>query len=88
MPFEVGVARQAPRIITSYTDLQQGELPEYLREWPVLRGENAVDIFAAHYKGQGSTIRRGTILEDRGAPSDRFAAVSRFHSELKVALKQ
>ena len=87
VPFEVGVARQAPRIITSYTDLQQGELPEYLREWPVLRGENAVDIFAVHYRRQVATIRR-TVLESRGAPSEGIAAVSQFHSALKAELRQ
>ena len=87
VPFEVGVARQAPRIITTYTDLQQGELPEYLKEWPVLRGADAVDIFAAHYKRQAGTVRR-TLLERRGVASEGIAAISRFHRELKVALQQ
>ena len=45
VPFEVGVARQAPRIITSYTDLSHGVLPDFLTEWPVLRGDSAVDTF-------------------------------------------
>src|SRR6266496_4808742 len=30
VPFEVGIARQAPRVITSYTNLSQGELPPFL----------------------------------------------------------
>ena len=87
VPFEIGVARQAPRIITSYTNLQQGALPEYLREWPVLRGESAIDAFATHYKRQALTVRR-TLVEKRGLESDGIAAVSQFHRELKAELQQ
>src|SRR5262249_51630867 len=50
VPFEVGVAREAPRIITSFSNLDQYSLPEFLKEWPVLRGESAVDTFADYYK--------------------------------------
>jgi len=87
VPFEIGVARQAPRIITSYTNLEPRELPEYLEEWPVLRGNNAIDMFAAQYKKQAYTIRR-TLLERTGLASEGVAAVSRFHRELKAELQQ
>ena len=87
VPFEVGVARQAPRSITSYTDLPQGELPEFLTEWPVLRGESAVDTFAGHYKRQAETVKR-TLVENKGLASEGVASISKFHRELKAALRQ
>ena len=87
VPFEVGVARQAPRIITSYTNLAQGDLPEFLTEWPVLRGERAIDKFAAHYKRQVGTVR-DSLIEKRRSAEDGIRAVNTFHSELKVALRQ
>ena len=87
VPFEVGVARQAPRIITSYTDLPRVELPEFLTEWPVLYGVGAVDTFAEHYKRQVVNLRRN-LVEQQGLTSERVASVSRFHRELKTALRQ
>ena len=86
VPFEVGVARQAPRIITSYTDLEDSALPDYLKEWPVLRGEAAIDIFAVHYKRQVQTVRR-TLVDRVGPASQGVTAVSRFHSDLRAALQ-
>ena len=86
VPFEVGVARQAPRIITSYTDLSHGVLPEFLTEWPVLRGESAVDTFAEHYKRQVVNLRRN-LVEHQGSVSERMTRVSMFHRELKAALR-
>ena len=85
--FEVGVARQAPRIITSYTDLPRGELPEFLREWPVLYGVSAVDTFAEHYKRQAVTLRR-TLVERQRLASEGVTNVARFHRDLKAALHQ
>ena len=87
VPFEIGVARQAPRIITSYTDLPQRELPEFLTEWPVLRGESAVDTFAGQYKRQAATVKR-TLVEKKGLAADGVASISTFHRELKAALQQ
>jgi hypothetical protein len=87
VPFEVGVARQAPRIITSYTNLAQGELPEFLTEWPVLRGENAIDTFAAYYKKQAPIVKR-SLIEKFAAASEGIAGVDAFHGQLKAALGQ
>ncbi len=39
VPFEVGIARQAPRVITSFTNQRDSAMPEFLLEWPRLRGE-------------------------------------------------
>jgi TIR domain len=87
VPFEVGVARQAPRIITSYTNLAQAELPQFLTEWPVLRGDTAIDTFASYYKQQAGIVKR-TLVEKSGQPSDGIAGVNAFHKQLKAALGQ
>ena len=52
VPFEIGVARQAPRVITSMTNQADSDLPEYLLEWPRLRGDAAIDTYARLYKEQ------------------------------------
>lgn len=87
VPFEVGVARQAPRIITSYTNLAQGELPEFLTEWPVLRGENAIDTFARYYKQQVAIVKRA-FVDKTSLASEGIAGIDAFHRQLKTALGQ
>lgn len=87
VPFEVGVARQAPRVITTFTNQSDYSLPEFLREWPRLRGETAIDEFAALYKAQ-KQILRDQVLEKRAMFSDQLNAVDRFHQQLKARLGQ
>lgn len=87
VPFEVGVAREAPRIITSFTNLGQYDLPEYLTEWPVLRGEIAVDTFAEYYKKGAQRVKRA-FLEERATASEGIAGIEDFHRQLKPALGQ
>lgn len=57
VPFEIGTAREMPRVITSCTSLRdqplysgQDALPEYLLEWPRLRSDSDIDVFAREYK--------------------------------------
>jgi hypothetical protein len=87
VPFEVGVARQAPRAITSFSNLPQSELPEFLTEWPVLRGTDAVDTFAYYYRQQAA-ILRGSLLERRASIGQPLPTVDAFHRQLKAALRQ
>lgn len=87
VPFEIGVAKQAPRVICSMTDQADSALPEYLMEWPRLRGERAVDEFAALYKAQQRLLREN-VMEKRAASSVQFATVESFHRSLKAALGQ
>lgn len=87
VPFEIGVARQAPRMITTFTNLQRPGLPEYLTEWPVLRGDQAVDTFARHYKQQQVTAQR-VLLDQRGASASASGIPETFHRDLKSALGQ
>lgn len=65
VPFEIGTARQMPRAISSYTNLEEPsrhsldyKLPEYLLEWPRLRTREDIDIFASQYNNSlaGKTI--------------------------------
>jgi hypothetical protein len=87
VPFEVGTAREAPRIITSFTNLEHRDLPEYLTEWPVLRGESAVDTFAQYYK-RGAPVVKKALLEHRAVASEGIAGIGEFHRGLKAALGQ
>ncbi len=87
VPFEIGVARQAPRVITCLTDQEDASLPEYLFEWPRLRGETAVDTFARLYKAQ-SKILNERVLGKRATAALQFSSVTEFEKTLKIALGQ
>ncbi len=87
VPFEVGVARQAPRVITSYTDQADYRLPEYLLEWPRLRGTDAIDEFAKLYKSQRSTLQE-SVMEKRAYAAEAISTVDQFHRTLKARLGQ
>lgn len=87
VPFEVGVARQAPRVITTFTDQADSQLPEYLLEWPRLRGQQAVDTFARYYKQQQRLLNE-EVLEKRASASQQLRTVDDFHRQLKTALGQ
>lgn len=87
VPFEVGVAREAPRVITSLTNQTDRQLPEYLLEWPRLRGDSAIDTFAALYKKQRVLLNEHVIRKGVTA-SRQLTTVSGFQSELKRQLGQ
>lgn len=72
VPFEIGTAREIPRIITSYTDLPEptpgnyfGTLPEYLLEWPRLRSQKEIDVFAEKYKERQRLQEREKNFSDQ-----------------------
>jgi len=87
VPFEIGIARQAPRVITSFTDQTDASLPEYLLEWPRLRGDTAVDTFARLYKQQQKLLIE-QVLEKRAAAALQIHYVDQFHASLKTTLGQ
>ena len=87
VPFEVGVAREAPRIITTFTNLESNGLPAFLKEWPVLRGNNAIDTFANYYKQQAPALKR-TMNNKLAAAAEGMEGVESFHRQLKAALGQ
>lgn len=87
VPYEIGVAKQAPRVITSFTNLQEYQLPGYLKEWPRLRGQDAVDKFAYYYKLQKQSLNEEVLLK-RASASEQVRTVESFHTQLKEALGQ
>jgi len=87
VPFEIGVARQSPRAITTMTNLVDALLPEYLLEWPRLRGDAAVDTFARLYKEQRRVLTE-QVLEKRASASMQVSYVDQFQASLKRALGQ
>ena len=87
VPYEIGVAKQAPRVITSMTNLADSSLPEYLMEWPRLRGDSAVDAFARLYKLQKQVLVEN-VMEKRASASVQLSSVDSFHRQLKSQLGQ
>ena len=88
VPFEIGTAREMPRVISSFTNLpdyptyskKQG-LPEYFLEWPRLRTDEDLDIFANEYQ-------RKFLLLQEGSESISFNNVRNFESNLMKSLDQ
>lgn len=87
VPFEIGVARQSPRAITSMTNLLDTSLPEYLHEWPRLRGDTAVDTFARLYK-EHQRVLKEQVMEKRASVLMQVNYVDQFQASLKTALGQ
>lgn len=87
VPFEIGVAKQAPRVICSMTNQSDLALPGYLMEWPRLRGDQAIDEFAKLYKLQQKVLTEH-VLEKRATASLQLSTVEDFHRSLKAALRQ
>lgn len=89
VPFEIGVARQSPRFITTFKQ-SLTSIPEYLLEWPVLATTADLDKFAEMYKkAQLNAAVKRLLLEKTAA--DHGAAVGeidQFHRGLKSALGQ
>lgn len=83
VPFEIGVARQGERRITSY-DSSSVALPEYLTEWPVLTSEGDLDKFAeAYHKDRAAK----PILEKYAAYARSITTADDFHRTLKSSLR-
>jgi hypothetical protein len=93
VPFEIGTARQLPRIISSYTSLPerpvytgQEALPEYLLEWPRLRTDNDIDVFAREYKHKTPIMESGRV-KIAGA-LEGLRSVENFESSIMKSLGQ
>ncbi|MDC7236780.1 MAG: toll/interleukin-1 receptor domain-containing protein [Sphaerochaetaceae bacterium] len=63
VPFEIGTAREMPRIITSVTNYSEFDLPEYLLEWPRLRHKSDIEVFIRNYKNKRSGIYSRDLSE-------------------------
>lgn len=87
VPFEIGIARQSPRVITTMTNLIDASLPEYLLEWPRLRDNAAVDTFDKLYKEQ-SRVLTEQVLEKKASAPMQVNYTEQFQGNLKRALGQ
>lgn len=95
VPFEIGTAREMPRVITSYTSLRdqplydgQDALPEYLLEWPRLRSDNDIDIFAREYKLKSFLVESSTGRVKTAGTYAGIQDVRNFESSIMRSLGQ
>lgn len=85
VPFEIGVATETGRRICSYATTAV-RLPDFLREWPVLRSRQDLQDFMRRYR-----LDSGVLRKTFATPADRSAAMreaDRFHTMLKRDLGQ
>lgn len=83
VPFEIGVARQGDRRITSF-DASTVVLPEFLTEWPVMTNEAHLDLFAEAYHRDRSAK---PIMEKYATASRSIFSAEDFHTRLKNAVR-
>ena len=83
VPFEIGVARQGDRRITSF-DASSVALPEFLTEWPVMTTDAHLDLFAEAYHRD----RAAKPLKEKYASAARsISSADDFHARLKNAVR-
>lgn len=87
VPFEIGVARRAPRFITTYTYLYS-TLPDYLKEWPVLSSDAHIDIFAKEYKRTHHLSGTDKLMLANESFSNKSTTTELFHYGLRAKLGQ
>jgi len=95
VPFEIGTAREMPRVISSFTPLPdrsaytwQETLPEYLLEWPRLRSDSDIDVFAREYKRQSLLLEKSIGLENFSQRSASVNNARNFESTVMKSLSQ
>jgi hypothetical protein len=95
VPFEIGTAREMPRVITSFTHLpepsqysSQESLPEYLLEWPRLRTNREIDIFAGEYKRKSTLLEKSASMENFSQKSPSVDAARNFEATIMRSLGQ
>jgi hypothetical protein len=87
VPFEIGVARRAPRYITTFTDLSF-TLPAYLKEWPVLKCDSDLDKFA-RWRASEARIGHERLIEAANEKMEsQLTVVDLFHYGLHKDLGQ
>jgi hypothetical protein len=90
VPYEIGVAEQGARAITTFTQLTRLHLPEFLWHWPVIRNDIQIDQFAAAYKRESILLANvksaaSLSLKDR---TTALGTAKSFHRNLKLMLGQ
>jgi hypothetical protein len=85
VPFEVGVATEKTRRITSY-DVSTVALPEFLKIWPVITNSEGLNRFIRRYKEDSSVLKKSYKMSEAARSSVQTA--SDFHRLLKSDLGQ
>lgn len=85
VPFEIGVATDSDRRITSY-DIAGIPLPEFLTIWPVLRNEDDLAKYVRRYKQDRVILEKAYKSSEARATAVQSAAD--FHRYLKSDLSQ
>lgn len=90
VPFEIGTARQMPRIITSYTNISESDLPEYLLEWPRLRTPENLSIFVKEYNNKSKSITASveSLNENKANYDSTYSRVRSFEQSVMDSLRQ
>jgi hypothetical protein len=83
VPFEIGVARQGDRRITSF-DNSTVKLPEFLTDWPVMTTDTDLDLFAEAYHRDRAAK---PIMEKYASAYRSIGTADEFHSNLKSAIR-
>ena len=81
VPFEIGVATETERRISTYQTSTVTKLPEFLEKWPVLRKQSDLDVYIRVYK-RDSIIP----LTEGKVASASIRSADQFHRELKASL--
>lgn len=86
VPFEIGVASDSERRISTFKIKQSVVIPEFLKIWPVMYSLDQLKKYIWLYKND-----KKTLIEKRAAPKVKRAAIQsadQFHGEMKAYLGQ
>ncbi|BBO74633.1 hypothetical protein DSCW_20500 [Desulfosarcina widdelii] len=82
VPFELGVATESDRRISSYKATNVN-LPQYLSKWPILSSQYDLNKFIENYKRDNSVA----FSESRATYQD-IKSADQFHRRLKIDIGQ
>ena len=81
VPFEIGVATDQDRRISTYT-LEATNLPDYLKKWPVLKSKAHLDQFIDLYQ------RDKVVAFSESTAARTVTSADNFHQSLKSRIGQ
>lgn len=81
VPFEIGVATDQDRRISTYT-LETTNLPDYLKKWPILKNKAHLDQFIELYK------RDKVVALNESTMTRTITSADNFHRSLKSRIGQ
>jgi TIR domain len=81
VPFEIGVATDQDRRISTYT-LEATNLPDYLKKWPILKNKAHLDQFIELYK------RDKVVALNESTMTRTITSADNFHRSLKSRIGQ